>query len=225
MDTTHLELKAPTLSAAAAGWRRKLRERFSPGQRRQLRQLARWPWIPVDALYCWLRHLPYRPDWDLRGFPVAVVATGATLRIGRRWKAVSRLTANSMGVTQPVYLNVGPHASVDIGDDVGMSGCTIAARQRIVIGDRVLLGTGVLVTDNDAHPVHPAKRHDDRFLKKAPVQIGNDVFVGARAIILKGVVIGDGAVVGAAAVVTRSVPAFAIVAGNPARVIGDSRDA
>ncbi len=202
-----------------------LKQLLSPNQRQQLRRALRWPWIPLDALYCALHRLPYRTDWDFHGFPVVVRASGAQLHIGRRWKAVSRITANSMGVNQPVYLHLGRNAVVEIGDDVGMSGCTITAKERISIGDRVLLGTGVIITDNDAHPIHPDKRNDYSCVRKAPVRIGDDVFVGARAMILKGVTIGEGAVVGAAAVVTRSVPAYAIVAGNPARVIGDSRQA
>jgi len=205
--------------------RRMLKQMFSSDQREQLRRATRWPWIPFDAFYCLLRRIPYRTDWDFRGFPVVVRSSGAELRIGRRWKAVSRLTANSMGVSQPVYINIGRNAVVEIGDDVGMSGCSITAKERIIIGDRVLLGSGALITDNDAHPIHPNKRNDYNYLGKSPVRIGADVFIGARAIILKGVTIGEGAVVGAGAIVTRPVPAYAIVAGNPARVIGDSRRA
>lgn len=57
-------------------------------------------------------------------------------------------------------------------------------------------------------------------LQTTPIRIGKNAFVGARALVLPGVKIGDGAVVGAGSVVTRDVPADAIVAGNPARVIG-----
>ena len=56
-------------------------------------------------------------------------------------------------------------------------------------------------------------------LTRGPVRIGNDVWIGSRAIILSGVCIGDGAVIGAGAVVSRDVPAYAIAAGNPARVV------
>jgi maltose O-acetyltransferase len=56
-------------------------------------------------------------------------------------------------------------------------------------------------------------------LKSAPVRIGNDVWIGARCIILPGVTIGDGAVLAAGAVVTRAVPANAIMGGVPAKVL------
>lgn len=60
---------------------------------------------------------------------------------------------------------------------------------------------------------------DSHFEEFAPIEIGNDVWIGARAIIRDGVKIGDGAIVGAGAVVTRDVPAFAVVGGVPARVL------
>ena len=205
--------------------RRWLKQFFNSEQRILLRRALRWPWIPIDAAYCLICRIPYNADWDLRGFPVVVRESGASLIIGRRWKTINRLTANTMGVTQPVYINLNRNAVIEIGDDVGMSGCSITAMERITIGHRVLIGTGVLVTDNDAHPIHPEKRTDAKFIRKLPVTIGNDVFIGARAMILKGVTIGDGAVVGAGSIVTRSVSPYAIVAGNPARVIGDSRSA
>lgn len=58
-----------------------------------------------------------------------------------------------------------------------------------------------------------------RYKNKGTVDIGNDVWIGHGAIILKDVIIGDGAIIGAGSVVTHNVPAFAIVAGNPATVI------
>ena len=56
-------------------------------------------------------------------------------------------------------------------------------------------------------------------VKKAPIRIGNDVWIGMRSIILKGVTIGDGAVIAAGSVVTRDVPAGTLYGGNPARFI------
>jgi acetyltransferase-like isoleucine patch superfamily enzyme len=104
-----------------------------------------------------------------------------------------------------------------------MSGCTLSARLRIEIGDDCLIGSGALITDSDAHPIHPDERFDNSKIRAKPIIIGRRVFVGALAIILKGVTIGDGSVIGAGAVVSGEVPPFSIVAGNPAIVVGDSR--
>ena len=107
-----------------------------------------------------------------------------------------------------------------IGNDVGLSGCSITAVDRITIGDRVLVGAGVLIIDTDAHPLSPEGRAAQQPAIAIPIEIGNDVFIGARAIILKGVKIGTGAVVGAGAVVTKNVPSRSIVGGNPAKIVG-----
>jgi acetyltransferase-like isoleucine patch superfamily enzyme len=89
-----------------------------------------------------------------------------------------------------------------------------------------LFGADAMVVDTDFHPLHPEGRWRAPLSAAGsrPVSIGDDVFVGARAVILKGVHIGNGAVIGAGAVVTRDVPAYAVVAGNPARIVHvDSR--
>ncbi|EKV00165.1 hypothetical protein Lepto7375DRAFT_2263 [Leptolyngbya sp. PCC 7375] len=148
------------------------------------------------------------------------------IEIGKRFYAVSKMSWNSLGVFQPVFIHTfGIGSQIIIGDDVGISGCTITALEKITIGNRVLVGSGVLITDNDGHSVNPIDRHISNDIAVKPIVIGDDVFIGARAIILKGVTIGNGAVIGAGAVVTKDVPAYGIVAGNPAKAVGDSRRA
>lgn len=85
-----------------------------------------------------------------------------------------------------------------------------------------MIGAGACIWDTDFHPLDPHQRreHQTRDASSAPVCIEGDVFIGARALILKGVRIGWGAVIGAGAVVTKHVEACQIVAGNPARVVG-----
>ena len=164
-----------------------------------------------------------RSDWTLRGLPLLRVASNARIEIGERFVAVSKSRYNSLGVFQPVMLFAcEPDSVIEIGDDVGMSGCSISARERVTIGDRVMVGSGVLITDSDAHPIDPDMRaaYDDSIATK-PVEIGDDVFIGARAIILKGVHIGDAAVIGAGAVVSRDIPSRSIAAGNPAEVVAE----
>jgi acetyltransferase-like isoleucine patch superfamily enzyme len=105
-------------------------------------------------------------------------------------------------------------AALVIGDRV-----SIGDRTQIHCGERVTIGAGTLISwdcvimDRDYH------NPDGGAERTAPVVIGKNVWVGCRAIILKGVTIGDGAVVGAGSVVTRDVPPCTLVAGNPARVV------
>ncbi|MBD2129908.1 acyltransferase [Microcoleus sp. FACHB-1] len=110
-----------------------------------------------------------------------------------------------------------------------MNGTLIAA-QRINIGDDVLIAGGVTIVDHNAHSLSFSQRSEDVVnwkigkkdwtnVKIAPVTISNKVWIGFNSIILKGVRIGEGAVVGAGSVVTKDVPAWTVVAGNPARVI------
>jgi acetyltransferase-like isoleucine patch superfamily enzyme len=99
-----------------------------------------------------------------------------------------------------------------------MNGCELMARTSIEIGSRVLLGPGTLVIDADYHQIAPALRHEPG--KTAPVRIERNVWVGARAIILKGVVVGEDAVIAAGCVVSKDVSPRTVVAGNPMRVVG-----
>jgi acetyltransferase-like isoleucine patch superfamily enzyme len=110
-----------------------------------------------------------------------------------------------------------------IGDETFIgSGCTLSSARRIIIGKRCLISAGVRIHDNDGHPLDPGRRLRNEPIRQeesAEVVIGNNVWIGAQATILKGVTIGDDSVVGTAAVVTADVPAGVVVAGNPARIV------
>ena len=95
---------------------------------------------------------------------------------------------------------------------------SVIATRWVTLGRDCLIGDGVLIVDSDFHHLDPGKRRDPD-PPSAPVEIGDNVWIGARAVILKGVTIGLGSVVAAGAVVTRSVPERTVVAGNPARSI------
>jgi acetyltransferase-like isoleucine patch superfamily enzyme len=112
---------------------------------------------------------------------------------------------------------------IRLGDHVFLgNGCTLSAAAQITIGDHCLLSAAVRVHDNDGHPLDAEKRRRSAPIGPddvAPVRIDENVWIGAEATILKGVHIGRDAVVGTGAVVTADVPAGAVVAGNPARVV------
>lgn len=113
-------------------------------------------------------------------------------------------------------------------------GTKIWALDSISIGDRVLISHNVFMVDNQTHPINAAERHKQfkaKFgslfpsklnLEEKAIVIEDDVWIAANAIILSGVHIGEGAIIGAGSVVTKNVPPGKIVAGNPAKVVGES---
>lgn len=126
--------------------------------------------------------------------------------------------------------SLGTEGSVSVGDFTLLNGALVMAEERIEIGSHCLVSWNVGLADSDFHPLPAAQRLIDAqalapFLKDrpprpklrtAPVIIGDNVWIGMNAIILKGVTIGENSVVAAGAVVTKSVPANCVVAGNPA---------
>ncbi len=124
----------------------------------------------------------------------------------------------------------GEDGLVSIGDRSYLGRSHLVCRRSIVVGNDVIMSWGVTVVDHDSHSIEWEKRASDvadwRRGKKdwsdvtvSPVVIGDKSWIGFGATILKGVHIGEGAVVGAQSLVTRDVPAFTVVAGNPARIV------
>jgi acetyltransferase-like isoleucine patch superfamily enzyme len=127
-------------------------------------------------------------------------------------------------VLQPdVFFNVDhywtPGPNIVIGDRVFIGrGTEFNIRGGIRIGNDCLIASGCTFIDAD-HGREPGAPMNRQEPVVRPIRIGSNVWIGARAVVLKGVEIGDGAIVGAGSVVTRSVPGGCVVAGNPARVI------
>ena len=123
-----------------------------------------------------------------------------------------------------MFGNRGPHTpEVSIGDHTFLGhAVSLSSSDSIRVGDHCLIASGVQISDYDGHPVDAARRRAGEVTPPEgirPVRIGNDVWIGSNAIVLKGVSIGNRSVVGAGAVVTRDVPPDVVVAGNPARVV------
>jgi acetyltransferase-like isoleucine patch superfamily enzyme len=124
------------------------------------------------------------------------------------------LEARHVTLWSGVRIEVAPGARLSIGKGTYLNrGTTVVCHERIRIGADCKISYQVIIMDTDEHLV-PGR---DRIT--APVVIGDNVWIGARAIVLKGVEIGEGAIVAAGAIVTRDLPPHAIVAGQPARVV------
>lgn len=132
---------------------------------------------------------------------------------------------------------LGEHGTCTVGDFTLLNGAIVMAEERVEIGSHCLISWNVGIADSDFHPIAAADRRRDAEalapffenrpprpqLRTARVSIGDNVWIGMGAIILKGVTIGENSVVAAGAVVTKPVPANVVVAGNPAVVIKDIR--
>jgi acetyltransferase-like isoleucine patch superfamily enzyme len=125
---------------------------------------------------------------------------------------------NTMGGETHTHLNTQEEGAIIIGNNVGISNSAITSKARIEIGDNTLIGSNCIIIDSDFHSIDYNDRREipDKNIKSKPVLIGNDVFIGARSIILKGVTIGNGCLIGAGSVVTKNVPDNEMWGGNPA---------
>jgi maltose O-acetyltransferase len=105
---------------------------------------------------------------------------------------------------------------IEIGNGVFMNyGASVSAHQLVRIGDGCQIGTYCCLMDNDYHSVEDRSKPGE----SRPIILGENVWLGVRVIVLKGVTIGDNAVIGAGSVVIRDVPANCLAAGVPAGVI------
>lgn len=98
-------------------------------------------------------------------------------------------------------------------------GTFVLCREEVIIGSNVLIGEFVSIRDHDHGWRDPARLIREQGFVSKPVRIGNDVWIGRGAVVLKGVQIGDGAVIAANAVVSKNVSAYTVVAGIPARAL------
>jgi acetyltransferase-like isoleucine patch superfamily enzyme len=110
-------------------------------------------------------------------------------------------------------------AQIVIGDHNGFSNnVSLIAMGKILMGNHCLIGDQVTIFDCDAHEINPQTRTRSAG-PILPVIIGNNVWLGSRVMVLKGVTIGDNSVIAAMSVVTKPIPANCVAAGNPARII------
>ncbi len=180
-------------------------------------------------------------DW-FRGSVPANIVVGAGTKIDsaacfkpyRATGQVGLITGVGVTLWGPT-LDVHAGGRIEVGDASYILGALLMSTERIAIGRRVYVATGVTITDSDFHPIAPAQRLFDAIaispagdrarrpaFGAAPVVIEDDAWIGFNATVLKGVRVGAGAVICPGAVVTRDVAAGARVEGNPARAVSEA---
>jgi galactoside O-acetyltransferase len=150
------------------------------------------------------------------------------------------VTIGQKGLNRAHFIFESEQGEVIIGDNVHLGGVTFISRNKIIVKDNVTMAWDVTLYDHNSHSIYWSERAKDNetcykdyqehqgntvvtkdwsCVKDAPIIIESKVWIGFSVLILKGVTIGEGAVVAAKSVVTKDVPAWTVVAGNPAQVV------
>ena len=184
-------------------------------------EFHRWIVYPQVRLLFAMNGIPWGSNWRIYGAPIIQKHRQSRMKFGSGLGLRSTPGSNPLGVNHPVILCTWEAGAVlEIGDNFGMTGGSICAAEKISIGNNVAIGANTTIIDTDFHPLDPdLRRLHPQQAKTAPITIEDDVFIGMQSMILKGVTIGRGAVVGAGSVITRDIPAYTVVAGNPAKIL------
>lgn len=176
-------------------------------------RMLRWAYLVLLVRWLWLK-LRWRGRLATDG--LCFICPGVRFEIGRdakvtlgRWSWIGR---DSKVRVHEGELTIG--TKTVLGEE-----CTISAYQRISIGRECLIADRAMMIDFDHWTRDVERPIRVQGIRKRDVKIGNNVWVGYGACVLRGATVGDNAVIGTSAVVTRDVPANAVVGGVPARLI------
>lgn len=175
----------------------------------------------MPKIFYRINKIRYGKNLRLIGWPFLFRYPQAQLCIGDNVTINSSFFSNLLGLYQRTIIIARGAGRICIGNNVGISGSTIYAREEITIGNHALIGANTKIMDNDFHPIEVEARNANDFsrLKCRPVRIGDNVFIGCNCLILKGTEIGQNSIVGAGSVVCGKFPGNVVIAGNPAKVI------
>ena len=158
------------------------------------------------------------------GRPIIIVGIGSKVAFG---KDVILMSSSKYCLSSSIYSPCKIHALsgssiIEIGNQVSMNGASIVCRSsKISIGNRTMIGPNVSILDSPFHPMWPLEQRNyyPGVELDFPVEIGEDVWVGANVIILPGSKVGSGSVIGAGSIVRGEIPPNVLAAGVPAKVI------
>ena len=168
---------------------------------------------------CFCKGIKLGNNIIFHGIPTIRRYPNSSIQFGNDCKFNSAKNSISIGLDQPcAFVTWTENAAIKFGNNSGASGLKIDARSTITIGNNVLIGSGCIILDNDSHSSDPQKRNQ-YIIPSKPIRIEDNVFIGTKCLILKGVTIGKNSVIGAGSVVFNDIPENSIALGNPCKVI------
>jgi len=186
-------------------------------------------YIGWNKIYFFLNNIKYGKNFRVFNHLYLKIHVGALVQIGNNCTIMSGAGLNPLSRNIKTCIYVGKKATLKLGNDVGISSSTLL-KESVSIGNSVAIGADCIIMDTDAHNLDWKIRCSEETNEygesvdmvtaaSAPIVIEDNVLVGARCIILKGVTIGARSIIGSGSIVTKDIPSDCIAAGNPCKVI------
>lgn len=187
-------------------------------------------YIGWNKIYFFLNNIKYGKNFRVFNHLYLKIHVGALVQIGNNCTIMSGAGLNPLSRNIKTCIYVGKKATLKLGNDVGISSSTLLVKESVSIGNSVAIGADCIIMDTDAHNLDWKIRCSEETNEygesvdmvtaaSAPIVIEDNVLVGARCIILKGVTIGARSIIGSGSIVTKDIPSDCIAAGNPCKVI------
>ena len=187
-------------------------------------------YIGWNKIYFFLNNIKYGKNFRVFNHLYLKIHVGALVQIGNNCTIMSGAGLNPLSRNIKTCIYVGKKATLKLGNDVGISSSTLWVKESVSIGKSVAIGADCIIMDTDAHNLDWKIRCSEETNEygesvdmvtaaSAPIVIEDNVLVGARCIILKGVTIGARSIIGSGSIVTKDIPSDCIAAGNPCKVI------
>lgn len=187
-------------------------------------------YIGWNKIYFFLNNIKYGKNFRVFNHLYLKIHVGALVQIGNNCTIMSGAGLNPLSRNIKTCIYVGKKATLKLGNDVGISSSTLWVKESVSIGNSVAIGADCIIMETDAHNLDWKIRCSEETNEygesvdmvtaaSAPIVIEDNVLVGARCIILKGVTIGARSIIGSGSIVTKDIPSDCIAAGNPCKVI------
>lgn len=184
----------------------------------KFRKIKRW----YKRWYFYRHGISYGIFKNINSIGLPILDIRGSLLCNGKIDMINTVEDSTLCVSRPCKISVYPNAQLSFMGRCGMSNTVIIATKSITIGDNVMIGGGCTIFDTDFHSLDYRNWFtpmDEKLMERKEVVIGDNVFLGAYSLILKGVHIGNGAVIAAGSVITKDIPENQVWGGNPAHFI------